>query len=179
MTHRIKSLAGYLSISLASAMTLALLAGTLPLSAGDGSDGPGGTFGAALAGSQEVPPVPTGGSGEFELTIVNSNTWLYVLSYRGIEGGDPTAAHIHISPPGVNGPVVIFLCGGGGKPACPTAGSVSGTITPENVAAQADLGVAAGDLDAVLTAMRAGNTYANVHNAQNPGGHIRGLISGG
>ena len=73
--------------------------------------------------------------------------------------------------------VVIFLCGGGGKPSCPASGSVSGTITPADVMALADLGVAAGDLNRVWTEVLAGNTYANIHNPQNPGGHIRGQIS--
>ena len=43
--------------------------------------------------------------------------------------------------------------------------------------ALADLGVAAGDLNRVWNELQAGNTYANIHNPQNPGGHIRGQIS--
>jgi len=148
-----------------------------------GAAGEGGivtaVFTAALTGAEENPPVDTAATGEFSVTVVDSGTWLYTFSYRGLEGGDPLFAHIHIGPPGVNGPVVIFLCGGGGKPSCPSAGTVSGTITAADVMALPDLGVAAGDLNRVLNDMRAGNTYANIHNPQNPGGHMRGQISGG
>lgn len=176
MTRRIRDLAPFLSVSLVLAALFALVIGPVPLSAGEGGIA-GARFSAALVGAEETPPVATGGSGEFELTLVDSNTLLYTLSYRGFEGGDPLFAHIHIGPAGVAGPVVIFLCGGGGKPNCPAAGSVSGTITPADVMALPDLGVAASDLNRVLAEIRAGNTYANAHNMQNPGGHIRGQIS--
>jgi hypothetical protein len=58
-----------------------------------------------------------------------AQTMEYELSYDNLEGvgttpfvtnGVVTAAHIHVSAPGVNGGVATFLCGGGGKPACPT-----------------------------------------------------------
>ena len=175
MTRRFRTLAPYVSVSLALAALIALTVSPLPLSAGEGGIA-GGRFGAALLGAEETPPVATGASGEFELTVVDANTWLYTLSYRGFEGGDPLFAHIHIGAAGAAGPVVIFLCGGGGKPNCPAAGSVSGTITPADVMALADLGVAAGDLNKVWNEVLAGNTYANAHNPQNPGGHIRGQI---
>jgi len=178
MTRSIKGVTPYLSVPIALVAMLALLVGTLPISAGEGGIA-GARFTAALVGAEENPPVTTGATGELELTLVDAGTMLFTLSYRTLEGGDPAAAHIHIGPRGANGPVVIPFCGAGGKPACPASGSVSGTITPADVMALPDLGVAAGDLNAVLTAMRAGNTYANIHNAQNPGGQIRGQISGG
>jgi len=166
----------YVAISLVFAALFTLTIGPLPLSAGEGGIA-GARYSAALIGAAETPPVATGATGEFELSVVDTNTWLYTLSYRGFEGGDPLFAHIHIGAAGVAGPVVIFLCGGGGKPSCPASGSVSGTITPADVMALADLGVAAGDLNRVWTEVQAGNTYANIHNPQNPGGHIRGQIS--
>ena len=178
MTRRIRALIPGISLSVVLAALLAFTVGALPGSAGEGGIATA-QFSAALTGAQENPPVDTATTGEFQLTVVDSGTWLYTLTYRALEGGDPLFAHIHIGPAGANGPVVIFLCGGGGKPPCPAAGSVSGTITTENVQALPDLGVAAGDLNRVLTEMRAGNTYANIHNPQNPGGHTRGQISGG
>jgi CHRD domain len=166
----------YLTLSAIVAATITLTLGALPLAAGEGGIA-GARYTATLVGAEENPPITTGASGEFELTVVDGGTWLYTLSYRNLEGGDPTAAHIHVGPRGANGPVVIFLCGGGGKPPCPAAGSVSGTITAADVMDQAAAGVTAGNVGAVLAAMQAGNTYANVHNAQNPGGQIRGQIS--
>jgi hypothetical protein len=37
-------------------------------------------------------------------------------------------------------------------------------------------GIAAGEFDEVLRAIRSGNTYANVHTNKHPGGEIRGQI---
>jgi CHRD domain len=72
---------------------------------------------------------------------------------------------------------VAFLCGGGGKPACPAAGgTVSGTIVAADVLALPTQGLAAGDLAAFLRAMRAGVTYVNVHSMTFAAGEIRGQL---
>ena len=59
---------------------------------------------------------------------------------------------------------MIFLCGGGGQPACPaaTSGAILGTITAANVTGPALQGIAAGDLTSALEAVREGNAYANM-----------------
>ena len=93
--------------------------------------------------------------------------------------------HIHVAMPGVNGSVVIFLCQTaanpdptGLAPQCPQEGTVSGTITAANVVAGATATqqLKAGDLAAIITAIRAGAAYANVHTTLSPGGEIRGQI---
>src|SRR5262249_14788968 len=80
---------------------------------------------------------------------------------------------------------VIFLCQTAGSPdptglapQCPQEGTVSGVITAANVIAgsQAPQQLAAGDLAAVVAAIRAGAAYANVHTQVSPGGEIRGQI---
>ena len=149
MLRRVRLLGPTLAASLTAALLFALLVGPSPISAGEGGIA-GARFSAALNGPEETPPVATAATGEFELTLVDSGTLLYNLTYRGFEGGDPLFAHIHVGPPGVAGPVVVFLCGGGGKPSCPAAGSVSGTITAADVMAAGDVGVVAGDLNRVL-----------------------------
>ena len=53
------------------------------------------------------------------------------------------------------------LCGGGGKPACPTDGVVEDTIVPANVQGPTDKGISAGDFAALVNAMRNGATYVN------------------
>jgi CHRD domain-containing protein len=85
----------------------------------------------------------------------------------------------------VNGSVVIFLCQTasnpdptGLAPQCPQEGTVTGVITSANViqGSMAPQQLSAGDLAAVITALRAGAAYANVHTQVSPGGEIRGQI---
>jgi CHRD domain len=55
---------------------------------------------------------------------------------------------------------------------------VTGTITTANViaGATATQQLVAGDLAAVIAAIRSGAAYANVHTTPSPGGEIRGQI---
>jgi CHRD domain len=108
------------------------------------------------------------------------DTITFSLSFSGLSGS-PAAAHLHFAPTKVNGGVTIFLCGGGGQPACPaaTSGTITGTITAANVVGPTAQGIAAGDLDSALEAVRAGLSYANMHTATFPGGEIRGQVRRG
>ena len=72
-------------------------------------------------------------------------------------------AHVHFGREGVNGGVIAFLCGGGGKPACPASGEVTGTIVPADVIGPAAQGIAAGEFDEFVRALKADAVYANVH----------------
>jgi hypothetical protein len=73
--------------------------------------------------------------------------------------------------------VSAFLCGGGDKPPCPPqSGTIVGTIDPADVIGPANQGIAPGEFAELVTAMRAGVTYANVHSSKFPNGEIRGQI---
>jgi len=90
---------------------------------------------------------------------------------------DITQGHIHFGQFSTNGGVMIFLCGGDGRPACPQNGTVSGTVTAANVGnGAAGQGIAAGEFSKALAAMRYAATYANVHSMARPGGIIRGQL---
>jgi CHRD domain len=142
-------------------------------------------LGALLTGYEESPPVSTTGHGEFTATVAPDGELIsYTETYSGLQG-TVTQSHIHVGQLGVNGSVVIFLCQTatnpdptGLAPECPQEGSVTGTITAANVIAGATASqqLAAGDLAAVLTAIRAGAAYVNVHTNVSPGGEIRGQI---
>jgi hypothetical protein len=136
------------------------------------------SFKAQLNGFQEVPAISSTASGSLKLSINSANTQIaYTLTYTALQGGAAMAAHIHLGQPGVSGGVVAFLCGGGGKAACPAAGgTVSGTIIAADVLALPTQGLAAGDLAAFLRAMRAGVTYVNVHSMTFASGEIRGQL---
>ena len=96
----------------------------------------------------------------------------------------PVAAHIHIAPEGVNGPVVAFLYG----PAAPGGGKTSGVIATGTITAANLVGPLAGQpLSALIDAIDSGDAYVNVHTNDGvapvtnepgdiPGGEIRGQI---
>jgi hypothetical protein len=135
--------------------------------------------GADLNGYQEVNSISTTGQGSFTASIDDENQVItYELSYSGLEGATTTQAHIHFAQRSVNGAVHAFLCGGGGKPACPSVeGTVTGEITAADVLASVpDRGIEAGAFEEFVRAIRAGHTYANVHTTKWPGGEIRGQI---
>jgi len=135
-------------------------------------------FSASLSGGNEVPPINTAGSGAFQMTIQDTIT--FSLTFSGLSS-PLGAAHLHFAPTKVSGGVMIFLCGGGGQPACPaaTSGTITGTITAANVTGPSAQGIAAGDLDSALEAVRAGLAYANMHTTNFGGGEIRGQVRRG
>ncbi len=134
------------------------------------------TIRARLAGAHEVPPISTPAEGEFRGKISNDGASInYTLTYTGIET-DVAAAHIHFCQEDVNGGVSVFLCGGD-KPACPPApATVSGTISAADVIGPTAQGIAPGELDELINAIRDRLSYINVHSAAFPGGEIRGQV---
>lgn len=136
------------------------------------------TFSASLVGDNEVPPINSAGKASFSLTI--GSTITFTMTYSGVSSS-PIFSHIHFAPRKVAGGVMIFLCGGGGQPACPTttSGTFSGTITAANVTGPTAQGVAAGDLTSALEIIRDGEGYVNLHTTNFPGGEIRGQLSRG
>jgi hypothetical protein len=133
---------------------------------------------ANLNGYQETPStLSTPGTGRFTAKIdERDQTIEYRLSYEGLESA-AMAAHIHLGARATTGGVSAFLCGGGGKPACPAGGgTVEGTITPADVIGPAGQGIAPGEFAEVVRAIRAGAVYANVHTANRPSGEIRGQL---
>ncbi len=141
-----------------------------------------GVIRARLDGYQETPAVSTSGRGSFRATVSPDGTSIaFELSYADLEGlgeaGAPTGAHIHLGQRGVAGGISVHLCGTGERPACPAPpATVTGTITSGDVVGPAAQGIAAGELDELLRAVRAGVAYVNVHSAAFPAGQIRGQI---
>jgi hypothetical protein len=133
---------------------------------------------ADLQGYEEVPAISSTGSGEFRARIASDESSIeFELQYENLEGTITTAAHVHLGQSAVNGGVMFFLCGGGGKPACPTSAAIiAGTIVPSDIIGPAAQGLAAGEFEEALNALRSGATYANVHTNKHPGGEIRGQI---
>jgi hypothetical protein len=110
-----------------------------------------------LSGAEEVPPADPDGTGFASITLnVGQQSVCWELSVSDI--APAFAAHIHVAPAGVNGPIVVPL-------SPPTTGTSSGCA--ENV-------------DPVLIQAIIDHPeqyYVNVHNAPFPGGAVRGQLS--
>ena len=136
-----------------------------------------------LTGFEEVPALSTPGVGDFKIELSRDGQSLsYELTFSGLET-DATQSHIHFENATNNGPVVVFLCsnlgnGPAGTQACPAAGgTITGTITAADVGAGAAAqGLAAGEFDEFVRALRSGATYVNVHSTGRPNGEIRAQI---
>jgi hypothetical protein len=137
-----------------------------------------------LSGFQEVPAVSTTGEGTFRARFSADGTSIrYRLDYAGLTTG-AAQAHIHFGQSGVNGGISAFLCsnlgnGPAGTQACPESGTVTGTIAAADVVGPTAQGIAAGEFEELVAAIRAGVAYVNVHTATFPGGEIRGQLGHG
>jgi hypothetical protein len=136
---------------------------------------------ASLTGYEETPnTISSPANGSFTATIdeaADPPTIHYTLTITPLTGS-VLFAHVHFGARATSGGVAAFLCGGGGKPACPqTGGTATGTITPADVIGPTGQGIAPGEWDELVAAIRAGVAYANVHSSTWTGGEIRGQIN--
>lgn len=176
---------------IASALFLGVsLAVTATTVAGDGRDDRN-QFRVRLVSFEENPTLSTPGRGRLAVRIdegdramTEDDSISYVLRYSNLEGGAVVAAHIHLGQRATNGGVVAFLCGGGGKPACPQPVAdeeavARGEIVAADIVGPTAQGITAGEPTAFaefVRAIRAGYTYGNVHTTGRPGGEIRGQL---
>ena len=105
-------------------------------------------FSFPLDGSQEVPPTTSTATGTCSFDLSNDAATLAVQCNHNVTG--TTSAHLHVAPPGEEGPVVFDF---------PTTNSFTSNVpmTPRSVADFA-----------------AGFLYVNVHSTDFPQGEIRG-----
>ncbi|MDR8392860.1 CHRD domain-containing protein [Aliifodinibius sp. S!AR15-10] len=128
-----------------------------------------------LTGDQEVPAVETDAQGQATFQVSKDGTSIsYKLIVANIE--NVLMAHIHLAPAGQNGGVVVWLYPSAPPPQL-IEGRSDGVLAEGTITADDLVGALAGQtLDDLLNAMKAGNTYVNVHTSQNPPGEIRGQI---
>ncbi len=112
-----------------------------------------------MTGSQEVPPVVTAATGECQVTLNDATNQVSVsCTYSGLSS-NANNGHIHAGSAGATGGPIVSLA---------FTAATSGTATVTNAPISA----------ANVTAMKAGNTYVNVHSVNNGGGEIRGQVVG-
>lgn len=139
---------------------------------------------AKLLAQHEVPAISSPAIGRFEASIEEDQVE-YELTFFNLQGV-VTQSHIHIAQTDVNGGIMAWLCKTATNPGpatftgptCPAApgGTVTGTITPADILAVGAQGIAAGEFNEFVAALRKGIAYANVHSSTFGGGEIRGQI---
>jgi hypothetical protein len=131
----------------------------------------------ALNGANEVPPTGSPGTGNATVTL-NGDTLTVNLSFSGLTQ-PASAAHIHCcGPVGMNEVVAV--------PFTNFPAATSGTYlqsfdltllaTYNAPYVTANGGTAASAEAALIAALNAGQTYTNIHNANFPGGEVRGQL---
>lgn len=125
---------------------------------------------ATLSGTSEVPAVTSTATGTFTANLdETAGTLSWTLTVPSITNA--TAAHIHTGAAGTTGGIVVNLF------AAP-AGSPASTINVSGTARAAEvIGTLAGNFPGLVSAIKGGTAYVNVHTSANPGGEIRGQIS--
>ena len=161
-------------VAAAAALLLVLACGD------DDPASPATSFSATLSGAEEVPAVPTTATGSATLELTGDQI-AYTINVTDLQNA--VVAHIHIAVAGQNGPVRMNLCGTGDpEPPC-----TSGTGVLATGSNGTTVGAPPITFDSLVSAMRSGGAYVNVHTddgegEQNTGpgdmasGEIRGQI---
>ena len=146
-----------------------VLVAALALMACEGNGDDDERFRATLNGASEVPANNSAASGTARFTVDGAQLD-YTLDVQNLTGA--TAAHIHTGAPGVNGPPIVFLF----QQAAPGATVSAGSLAAGSVDASDMIATAGVSYDSMLSLIRRGNAYVNVHTTARPAGEIRGQI---
>ena len=121
---------------------------------------------ASMSGDNEEPPVVTDADGRASVGITDTAITV-TFNTTGLTG--VILAHIHIGAVGINGPVIF-----------PLYSSADGPFTSPftKTVSAADLLPAPGaqTFAEAVAAIKAGQTYVNIHTTANPNGEIRGQV---
>lgn len=168
------------AIKLGAGAALALGTGTrLALGQDDGGDEAATSFVAGLTGGQRTEQVETTAQGGAVFAVTEDGSALeYALLVSGLD--NTTMAHIHMGAVGESGEIVVWLYPGpDAREPQPREGTFSGQLAADTITADDFVGPLEGEsFDALLSAMRDGRTYVNVHTEQYPAGEIRGQVLG-
>jgi|RhiMetdeSRZDD1v2_1073273.scaffolds.fasta_scaffold41802_7 CHRD domain len=154
---------------LVAVVVLILLAAVGTVAAGFGN------WRAHLQSDNEVVTVPivSDAQGQATFQLNEDGTAVdYKLNVANID--NVIMAHIHVGPPGVNGPIVVWL-----YPAAPPPqlipGRTDGLLAEGTFTSANFVGPLAGHpLDDLLALLESGGAYVNVHTSLYPSGEMRG-----
>ena len=130
-----------------------------------GDAAPSASFSFNLEGSQQVPPVTTTATGTAVVTINAAETEIKVdITFSNLSG--ITAAHIHEGASGATGGPIFTLA------SAAFTSPFTKTLTASDFAASGSVTTFA----QAIAAIKAGNTYINIHTSTNASGEIRGQV---
>ena len=113
-------------------------------------------FHGTMSPANEVPPKTTEGKGNVEATLDTGSKMLtYTVTYSGLTG-PATAGHLH-------GPAAV--------------GANAGVLVPFKAPLDSPVKGTATLTDDQVKELMAGQMYANIHTAANPGGELRGQLT--
>ncbi|MFL5371310.1 MAG: CHRD domain-containing protein [Myxococcales bacterium] len=167
------------AISVALSFTVVACAGGSKSTESSGSMGSSamsaGAAQAKLESTGEVPPPNVGSSSPTGMaTFTPSGDKIsYKVTASGLTS-PVTTAHIHSGGPGKAGPVVVPLTISAGS----DAGSANGEGTFDASAIKAPPDGSPMSWNDLISGLKSGNLYVNVHTQNNPKGEIRGQIGG-
>ncbi|MGH7568017.1 MAG: CHRD domain-containing protein [Gemmatimonadales bacterium] len=126
-------------------------------------------FTATLSPANEVPALVDPATGTASAVLANDTTLILTLNVAAVDS--PTLAHIHIGAAGVNGGILVNIYTGPTRGALAYTGGLGSFQVNRGSRA-----AAAVNFDSLLTLMRTGDVYVNVHNRKYPGGVMRGQV---
>jgi hypothetical protein len=128
-------------------------------------------FWTGLEGEFEKPQVYTTASGMAVFRVTPDSIW-YLINITGID--KVTAAHIHGGALEENGPILASLFGSNDN----VTGDINGTLTQGNMTGETLEGQAAASdqVTEIISGMKNGTTYVDVHTIDYPAGELRGQI---
>jgi hypothetical protein len=130
-------------------------------------------FEATLSGKEQAPPIDTPAKAAFVLSG-NGKSLHYTLSVVDIENA--TMAHIHIGHAGEEGPIAVWLYPSNPSPVV-RKGKFTGVLAQGTITAANLMGPLQGKtLEDLVSVIKVGDAYVNVHTTAHPGGEIRGQL---
>jgi hypothetical protein len=141
-------------------------------------------FHAEFQGINEVPSNSTDATASLRLHINGSGdtaTISYTFTFSNLSAA-VTQAHVHFSQARVSGGIMFWLCGTAaipgpaGTPTCQSGTTITRTVAAADVVGPSGQGIAAGNMAAVVQAIRDGAAYGNVHSNMFPAGEARGQL---
>ena len=131
-------------------------------------------FTASMSGINEVPSVDTKATGQTTFRTVNNDTTIkYKVNITGFS--DATGAHIHMGKAGANGDIIVDLLKDSKKNPTKLGMAIRGNITDSSLSGP----VKGKTLADLVSSIKNGDSYVNVHTPSHPDGEIRGQIESG